>query len=102
MCVLSQVLDYGKRQPQEYWNASNFRLFTDMIDLAKKYDTATGQPDCEDPDKSKFLEELMVKFKDIETKTKAPTRQVLRWLREHSEGKLTTGQLIDLLTNQTS
>lgn len=58
MCALSMVYDYGNRFPIDYWNADTAAAMKRLIDEAKRFDETTGQPDCEDPSKAEFLEQI--------------------------------------------
>lgn len=85
MCVVSMILDHGRQRypapslipwnPQPYPmpgiidnptqppnQEKNFKELIDelykLIDQAKKYDEAAGEPDCEDPEKEKWLDEV--------------------------------------------
>lgn len=66
MCVVSNISDYGRQIQWEEWNPTKYRDFSDLIEKAKQFDKAHGQPDCVDPEKQKFLDELDKRFKRLE------------------------------------
>lgn len=61
MCAVSAIYDYGRGI--ENWNQESLDEFQKLIDAAVKFDVATGQPDCEDPTKKKWLELIERKVK---------------------------------------
>ena len=61
MCAVSILLAYGRENfPRDSWTTEGVVCFQIMIDWAEEFDNATGQPDCTDSDKVKFLDELEV------------------------------------------
>lgn len=59
MCAVSMIYDYGRNNwPRDDWSNEGIFQFKKMVEDAKKFDIITHQPDCEDPEKEKFLKEL--------------------------------------------
>ena len=57
MCAVSGILKYGQGLNIK-WDALSIPGFLELVEAAKKFDKATGQPDCEDPKKVEFLDYL--------------------------------------------
>ena len=55
MCTVSAIHDYG-RNVQTAWTIEGLQEFHKLLEAAKKFDQVTGQPDCEDTEKTKWLE----------------------------------------------
>lgn len=79
MCAVSMVYDYGRTNPpwQNPLGPSPMPLpdtqvedaikrYLKLIEDAKEYDRATKQPDCEDPEKAKFMKEVLDRLDAIE------------------------------------
>lgn len=93
MCSTSAIYDYGRQNPP--WNNPDYGLtapnrlgglqlpdpeaaeaikrFLKLLDAAKHYDEATGQPNCEDPQKSKFMNEVLERLSAIEKRLESVT-----------------------------
>jgi hypothetical protein len=56
MCAISVIHDYGRSIPDTEWNRESLEAFKKLVDEAKKFDEATKQPHCEDPEKLKWVE----------------------------------------------
>lgn len=56
MCTVSAIYDYGRGIAQETWNQDMVNEFKKLLEAAKQFDVITGQPDCEDPEKMKWIE----------------------------------------------
>lgn len=91
MCVVSMVMDYGRQH--EPWTspvpqAPGFYpyvpavlpdpvareaiiKFIELVEAAKKFDAASGQPNCEDPNKIKFEAEVLGRLAEIEKRLEA-------------------------------
>lgn len=67
MCVVSAIIDYGRSLPDQ-WDTSQILEFQKVIQVAKQFDAATGQPDCEDPEKVKFLTKLEERLAALEAR----------------------------------
>ena len=85
MCTTSTIYDYGRTNPP--WLAPNYpnavpyvptlpdldahdaiKRFLKLLDAAKNYDEATGQKDCETPEKASFMAEILARLAAIEKK----------------------------------
>jgi hypothetical protein len=55
MCVVSMIHQYHEQFPKEWWTPNKFEQFKDLTQVVEKYDEATGQKECLDPEKAKFL-----------------------------------------------
>lgn len=66
MCAVSAVFDYGKNLPNTFWSYETFKEYQKMLDAAKRFDAATGQPDCEDSSKKQWLQEVKTQVQDKE------------------------------------
>lgn len=78
MCAVSMISDHGMKMPP--WQDIRFpqrplpdkqavdaiKEFLDLLKAAKKYDIATGQPHCEDPEKAKFEQVVLNRLAEIE------------------------------------
>lgn len=62
MCAVCAVFDYGKGLPNTFWSQETMKQYLEMVEAAKKFDEATGQPDCEDPTKKQWLQEVKVQI----------------------------------------
>lgn len=59
MCVVSMVMDYGReRIGPNQWDLESIRLYFELIEAAKKFDKAAKEPDCEDPQKARIIDDL--------------------------------------------
>lgn len=66
MCIVSALHDYGRRQRDDWWTRPRFDEWKRVVDAAKTFDKNTGQPDCEDAEKLKFIEKIEARLKTIE------------------------------------
>ena len=62
MCAVSGVLQWGLSQPPGIWNPVSLHEFGKLYEQAKDFDEKTGQPDCEDPIKAAWYEEMKRKM----------------------------------------
>ena len=94
MCVVSMIYDHGRQNPPwGEWPTIPFRPMPDdkerdeqtrqaildwlkLLDAAKKYDKSSGQPDCEDPKKATFEEEVLRRLYEIEKRIAKGTGDV--------------------------
>jgi hypothetical protein len=67
MCVVSAVHDYGRQHSDDWWTVGRWHEFQDLVKQAEKFDKATGQPHCEDPEKTAFMKRIEEKL-DVLTK----------------------------------
>jgi hypothetical protein len=51
------IYDYGKNNHVE-WTPDVHKQFLQLLEAAKLFDQVAGQPDCEDPSKAKWLQEV--------------------------------------------
>jgi len=80
MCAVSNTYDYGQRQwpvwptpfqpPVALPTPFDWAQFQRLIEAAKHYDKATGQPDCEDPKKQEWFDEIERRLNALEKATK--------------------------------
>lgn len=62
MCAVSAIYDYGRSFPFDAWNKELLAEYQRLLDQAKTFDTNTGQSDCEDPEKMKFIQAVEEKL----------------------------------------
>jgi hypothetical protein len=55
MCTVSVVHDFGRNMPNDAWTSRGWSAFNDLLRAAATFDTVTGQPDCEDADKTDWV-----------------------------------------------
>ncbi len=69
MCAVCALYDYGRQMNPDFWTSESLELFRKLLGEAKTFDEDTGQPDCEDPKKSEWLEivERQVEGKPLES-----------------------------------
>ena len=59
MCSISFIMGEALTWPTERWKEASWRNhFETLAGIAKKYDTETGQPDCESEEKKKAIQEI--------------------------------------------
>jgi len=91
MCVVSMIMDHGGRRwpnpapdaapavppipawqfpppPSPFPSEQEIKEFRDLLEQAKKIDKVTGQPDCEDPEKTDWMEEMEKRVSALEGK----------------------------------
>lgn len=68
MCVVSVVTDHYRRYPNDWWDPTKWDDYLDLKRKAEEYDRITNQPDCEDPKKQRFEQEVLKRLKDLEKK----------------------------------
>jgi hypothetical protein len=66
MCTVSVIFDYGKQMPQQFWTQESFDQYMALLKAAKHFDDASGQPDCEDPTKTQWIEDIKTRLKQGE------------------------------------
>ena len=64
MCTVSAIYDYGRHMDPNYWDKDSLEEFYKLIEAAKIFDKKTNQPDCEDPEKTKWLEIVQHKVQE--------------------------------------
>jgi hypothetical protein len=80
MCVVSMVHDYAKQNwpindihwpPLEFdENRKKYHKLIDMIKRAEELDRIMKEPDCVDPEKEKYIQELEARLLKLEEKVK--------------------------------
>jgi hypothetical protein len=80
MWVVSMVHDYMREnvQPQS-WTYESFNEFKKLLELLDRLDNLLGQPDCVDPEKTKYMEEIEGRLKKLEDENE------IRRLRDENE-----------------
>lgn len=69
MCAVSAIYDTMGRFPVEYWvNPAQLQPWQDILKQAQKFDEATGQPDCVDPQKEAIMGKILARLEAIEKK----------------------------------
>jgi hypothetical protein len=77
MCATSATFDYIRHNwpqrttmpyKQEY---DYFKQWYEWYQQAQRFDQATKQPDCEDPEKAKILEKILARLDELEKKIDA-------------------------------
>ena len=59
MCVVSMIYDYVREYvPVTQWTPDTFALLEEVLRKLNKLDAKLGQPDCEDPNKAQYLQEV--------------------------------------------
>lgn len=58
MCAVSVVYDMFGKQPDDWYTLERIDLFKRMVTDARLFDEESGQPDCEDPEKSKVNDRI--------------------------------------------
>jgi hypothetical protein len=62
MCTVSVVYDYGRNINLNDWDKESYKQFKKLVEAAKEFDVATSQPDCEDYEKTKWVEIVEIKI----------------------------------------
>ena len=68
MCVVSMVLDYGRTIPPERWRPDTWRPYKQLIEQAKEFDRIAEQPDCDDPEKARWMADMEKRVLELEKK----------------------------------
>ena len=59
MCAVSVIMGYMQDNvPPERWRGDDFLLLEDILERVKRLDALLGEPDCIDPEKAKYLENV--------------------------------------------
>lgn len=83
MCSTSAIMDYGSSSPdfqrhlQQPFNPFHapktdneavdaIKRFIKLVDAARDFDRAAGEPDCEDPKKFEFMQQVLDRLTAIE------------------------------------
>lgn len=87
MCAVSAIYDHGRRDwptpfnpiiPNSPWPADTptrkeFDELKKLVEAAREYDNATGQPDCELDEKAEWFKELEARVAAVEAAVAPPT-----------------------------
>jgi hypothetical protein len=74
MCVVSMIHDYGRDRidPPMWRQPGVFDDFQKLVEMAEQFDKRAKQPHCEDPEKTKFMEDLKKSLgKEVQAAEKA-------------------------------
>lgn len=79
MCIVSAVHDYGSKLPKDIWTLPDaLPTFEDLVKKASEFDRAARQHDCVDPEKLKFLEEVVARRNKEGRKEEAENTEIKR------------------------
>ncbi len=69
MCMASVIYDYARTIKPSIWvqDPTSLQLLKDILKKVEELDAKTGQPDCEDPAKSKWMRDVEKRLKKLET-----------------------------------
>jgi hypothetical protein len=67
MCTVSVITDYGRSIPLDQWTPVRLEEFKRLVERAKAFDAIANQPDCEDPEKAKWLEVVETSVAEIKS-----------------------------------
>jgi hypothetical protein len=78
MCAVSNMGDWGRQQwwpnypytplPIAVPDPVLWKKYMDLVEAAKKFDTDTKQPECEDPEKTAWFKEMEKRVAELEKK----------------------------------
>lgn len=89
MCIISGIYDYGHRtwptwpttapvpppippaSATPFPTPEQWEAFKRLIEVAKEFDRIANQPDCEDPEKGKWMEQVERRLADLEAERRA-------------------------------
>lgn len=66
MCTVSAIGDYGRNMNPNRWDREMFEEFKKLTEAAKQFDKISGQPDCEDPKKTEWIEVVERKVSEVQ------------------------------------
>jgi hypothetical protein len=66
MCGFCVMADFGRKVPVDSWNVGSLRLYQEIMQKIHTLDATLGQPDCEDPEKRKWLQEMGEMLRSLE------------------------------------
>lgn len=59
MCSVSAVIGYGQARMKDLdWTPKAWLAFDGLIREAERFDAASGQPDCVDPEKQRYVDRM--------------------------------------------
>lgn len=66
MCAVSIVHDFGRTIPLQEWTPQRLDDYKILIEKIESIDRKLGTPDCEDPEKAKFLKSIEKRLRKVE------------------------------------
>lgn len=70
MCMVSNIMDYGKTIPAQQWTPSAWFDFQEIIRRLDALDKKLDQPECHDPAKAEWMKAVEQRLADLEAKPK--------------------------------
>lgn len=72
MCMMSMIIDYGRKVPSDAWDQGSWDRFTQVIlPEVEKLDEELGEPDCVDPGKAEWMEQMEERMQKLEEEAKS-------------------------------
>lgn len=68
MCAVSAIYAYGQQRPLTEWTQPGYDAFKNLLRTAEDFDRIAEQPDCEDPEKAKWMAEVEKRLAALEGK----------------------------------
>lgn len=69
MCVVSMINDYGRERIQPWkWTPKNWVDYQELVKKAEEVDKALEQPDCDDPQKLVWTQDIQKQIDEVEAK----------------------------------
>jgi len=69
MCMVSVVMDYGRRVQPNTWTPQSFGDFQEIIRRLDLLDKKLGEPECHDPQKATWMAEIERRLAALEVTT---------------------------------
>lgn len=66
MCMMSVVTQYGMGVDHNSWTPQTWQQFTDLTKQVEKLDTDLGEPECIDPGKAQWMQEMEARMQALE------------------------------------
>lgn len=67
MCSVSVIMDYGRtRIPPKQWTPSAWSEYKEILKRLEALDEKLGEPDCEDPAKAEWMENIEKRIAALE------------------------------------
>lgn len=68
MCAVSAMYDYGRTMiPLQDWTRPAFNEFQEILKRIEALDKKLGQPDCEDPTKAAWMQQVEERLAALES-----------------------------------
>ncbi len=81
MCVVSVLFQYGQeRIPVDQWTPESWEAFTALVKQGDKFDRATDQPDCADPGKLAWAQQINERIGDLSYRNRFGSAADPRWM----------------------